>query len=121
MPRDKRYYVYILSSKSRVLYVGMTGFLTARILQHKAREIPGFTRRYNVDRMVYYEVFRYVNDAIARETEIKAWRREKKVALIAAGNPLWDDLAAGWGRFVPMKKADFSRDAPALRNDKWLG
>jgi len=121
MTRDKRYYVYVLSSKSRVIYVGVTGFLTARVLQHKARETDGFTRRYHVDRLVYYEVFRYVNNAIARETEIKGWRREKKVALIEATNPLWDDLAADWGRFVPMRKADSSRDTPALRNDKGLG
>jgi putative endonuclease len=109
MPRDKRYYVYILSSKGRVLYVGMTGFLAARVLQHKSRETDGFTRRYNVDRLVYYKVFRYVNNAIARETEIKAWRREKKVALIEARNPLWDDLAADWGQCVAMQKADSSR------------
>ena len=108
MPRDKRYYVYIVSSKSRVLYVGMTGFLTARVLQHKAGQTDGFTRRYLVDRLVYYEVFRYVNNAIARETEIKGWRREKKVALIEASNPLWDDLAADWGQFVPVRKADSS-------------
>jgi len=108
MPREKRYYVYILASKSRVLYVGMTGFVDARILQHKARENGGFTRRYRVDRLVYYEVFRYLSNAIARETEIKAWRREKKVALIEAMNPLWDDLAADWGKFVPMREADSS-------------
>ncbi len=118
MPREKRYYVYILSSKSRVLYVGMTGFLAARMLQHKARETDGFTRRYHVDRLVYFEVFRYVNNAIARETEIKGWRREKKVALIEANNPLWRDLAAGWGQPARMITADSSRDEAALRNDK---
>jgi putative endonuclease len=118
MPREKRYYVYILSSKGRVLYVGMTGFLTARMLQHKARETVGFTRRYRVDRLVYYEVFRYVNNVIARESEIKAWRREKKVALIEANNPSWDDLAADWGQPVRMGTADSSRDESALRNDK---
>ena len=113
MPREKRYYVYILSSKSRVLYVGVTGFLAARMLQHKARETVGFTRRYHVDRLVYFEVFRYVNNAIARETEIKAWRREKKVALIEADNPLWNDFAAEWGQPVFMNTADSSRDETA--------
>ena len=93
MPQEKRYYVYILSSKGRVFYVGMTGFLTGRMLQHKSRETDGFTRRYHADRLVYYEVFLYVNNAIARETEIKGWRREKKVSLIEANNPLWNDLA----------------------------
>jgi putative endonuclease len=117
MPREKRYYVYILSSKGRVLYVGVTGFLNARILQHKARETAGFSRKYHVDRLVYYEVCKYVNNAIARETEIKGWRREKKVALIEASNPLWNDLAADWGQPVRMRTADSSRDEAALRND----
>jgi hypothetical protein len=74
-----------------------------------------------VHRLVYYEVFRYVNNAIARETEIKAWRREKKVALIETNNPLWSDLAADWGRPVRIRTADSSRDEAALRNDKTLG
>jgi len=82
LPREKRYYVYIMASKSRVLYIGVTGFLMSRMLQHKAGEIEGFTKRYNITRLVYYEVFQYVNNAIARETEIKKWRREKKVTLI---------------------------------------
>jgi predicted GIY-YIG superfamily endonuclease len=64
-----------------VLYVGVTGFLMSRVLQHKTGE-SGFTSRYHVNRLVYYEVFKYVNRAIARETEIKKWRRERKVALI---------------------------------------
>jgi len=71
-----------MASKSRVLYIGVTGFLMSRMLQHKAGEIEGFTKRYNITRLVYYEVFQYVNNAIARETEIKKWRREKKVTLI---------------------------------------
>ena len=99
--RIKRYYVYILASKSRVLYVGMTGFLMARILQHKAKE-GGFSSRYRVDRLVYYEAFQHVETAIRRETEIKKWRREKKIALIAKKNPTWEDLAADWGKLVPM-------------------
>jgi len=108
MLRDKRYYVYIMASKSRVIYVGVTGSLMARALQHKACEAEGFTKRYNVTRLVYYEVFRYVNNAIARETEIKKWRREKKVALIQASNPTWEDLAADWGTAIPPMKADSS-------------
>jgi putative endonuclease len=104
--KSKRYYVYILSSKSRTLYIGVTGFLTPRMLQHKSAETPGFTRRYHIDRLVYYEVFRYVNNAIARETELKKWRREKKVALIEAGNPTWEDLAEGWGEVSSLQEAD---------------
>ena len=64
------------------LYVASPGFLMARVLQHKSGECAGFTQRYKVNRLVYYEVFQYVNNAIARETEIKKWRREKKVALL---------------------------------------
>ena len=108
MPREKRYYLYILASKSRVLYVGMTGFLTARVLQHKSAECNGFTRKYRVDRLVYYEAFRYVNNAIARESEIKRWRREKKTALIETDNPTWEDLAAGWGKPTLIRKTDSS-------------
>jgi putative endonuclease len=106
--REKRYYVYILASKNRVLYIGVTGFLMARVLQHKSGECDGFTQRYKVNRLVYYEVFQYVNNAIARETEVKKWRREKKVALFEADNPTWEDLAADWGKSVAMTRADSS-------------
>jgi putative endonuclease len=106
--RDKRHYVYILASKSHILYVGVTGSLMARVLQHKSGECEGFTRRYKVDRLVYYEVFQYVNNAIARETEIKKWRREKKIALFEVDNPTWEDLAVDWGKPVVMAKADSS-------------
>jgi putative endonuclease len=113
MQRPKRYYVYIMSSKGRVLYIGVTGFLTPRVLQHKTEE-GGFTAKYKIDRLVYYEVFRYVNHAIARETEIKKWRREKKVALIESVNPAWEDLAAGWGQPVRLGIADSSLALRAL-------
>ena len=108
VPREKRYYVYILASKSRVLYVGVTGFLMPRVMQHKTGEVDGFTQRYKVNRLVYYETFQYVNNAIARETEIKKWRREKKVALIKLLNPTWEDLAAAWDKPIQAKKADSS-------------
>ena len=108
MPRsEKRYYVYIMASKGRVLYIGV-GFLFHRVLQHKSCEADSFTARYNITRLVYYEVFKYVNNAIARETEIKKWRREKKIALVEAGNPTWEDLAADWGQPMQMKTADSS-------------
>ncbi len=116
----KRYYVYILASKSRVLYVGITGSLMARVLQHKAGEVQGFTRCYRVHRLVYYEMFQYVNRAIARESEIKKWRREKKVRLIEAENPTWGDLAADWGHPVAMWTAGSSA-LKGVRNDKVVG
>jgi len=114
--KEKRYYVYIVASRSRILYVGVTGFLMARVLQYKSGETDGFTKKYSINRLVYYESFRYVNRAIARETEIKKWRREKKVALIEADNPTWEDLASDWGK-PALLTADSSRLKP-VRNDK---
>jgi putative endonuclease len=112
--REKRYYVYLMASKGRVLYVGMTGFLMARVSQHKAGETDGFTKRYHFTRLVYYEVFRYVDNAIAREAEIKKWRRMKKVALIEASNRRWEDLAEEWGKPAVLRRADSS---PSLRSE----
>ena len=94
--RDYHFFVYIMGTKSRVLYVGMTNDLTVRVYQHKTGRYKGFTQRYRVHRLVYFESYRYVNSAIAREKELKSWRREKRIALIESINPLWDDLAAGW-------------------------
>lgn len=76
MARERTYCVYIMASKSRVVYVGVTGFLMARVLRHRAGEGAEFTRKYKVHRLVYFSSFRNVGDAIARETEIKKWRRE---------------------------------------------
>jgi putative endonuclease len=103
MVHQRTYYVYIMASKGRVIYVGMTGFLMARVLRHRAREGGEFTRWYLVHRLVYFASFRNVGDAIARETEIKKWRREKKVALIEERNPTWEDLAEGWGEAAVMR------------------
>ena len=115
MSRERCYYVYILSSKSRVIYVGMTGFLMARILRHRVSEGGAFTRKYRVDRLVYCESFQNVENAIARETEIKKWRREKKVALVERENPTWEDLAAGWGEAVEMGVTPKAGSSPRLR------
>src|SRR5262245_21876923 len=96
--REYRFYVYIVASLSGTLYVGMTKDLDRRIIEHKLGEIPGFTRKYGVNRLVYFERFQYVRNAIARETQIKSWRREKKVAMIKQLNPSWKDLAPELGR-----------------------
>jgi putative endonuclease len=103
MSRERSYHVYIMASKSRVLYVGVTGFLMARVLRHRAGEGGESTHRYQVHRLVYFSTFQNVGDAIARETEIKKWRREKKVALIKERNPTWEDLAEGWGEAAVMR------------------
>jgi putative endonuclease len=88
--------VYIMTNRHRtVLYTGVTSDLDRRVLQHKAGVHPaGFTRRYNIDRLVYYELANDIRSAIAREKQIKRWRREKKVMLIESMNPEWRDLAA---------------------------
>ena len=92
----KQYFVYIMSNKSRRLYVGITSKLFGRVFDHKNKIIPGFTSRYKFDMLVYYEEYSQVMSAIAREKEIKGWRREKKLKLILADNPDWADLSAEW-------------------------
>ena len=92
--RSDRYRVYILSSHSRVLYTGCTSNLLRRIDQHKLGSIPGFTKRYMVTRLVYYDWTSNVAAAVARAREIKGWAREKKIRLIEAANAGWEDLAA---------------------------
>jgi len=101
MPRDHRYFVYILSSKSRRIYTGVTNNLFRRILQHKRGEIEGLTQHYRINRLVYYEQFQYVGNAIHREKVIKGWLREKKIALIERDNPTWDDLDEDWRNPLP--------------------
>ena len=87
------YYVYILTNRRKtVLYTGVTSDLIKRIIQHKEKKYPGFTQRYNVDRLVYYESHELVEEAIKREKEIKRWLRSKKEALINKLNPEWEDL-----------------------------
>jgi putative endonuclease len=74
----RKFYIYIVASKSRRIYTGMTGSLFNRIMQHKSGEFDGFTKRYRINRLVYYEVFKYVDKCIAREKELKKWSRVKK-------------------------------------------
>lgn len=87
------YYVYILASIQRTLYTGMTNDLRRRAHQHKTGAIPGFTARYKVNRLVYFEAAETAEAAIEREKQLKGWVRRKKVALIEAGNPEWEDLS----------------------------
>jgi putative endonuclease len=89
---EKQYYVYMTASISKVLYVGVTNDLVRRIWEHKEKLVSGFTDKYNVNRLVYFEIGVDALGAIAREKQIKAYRREKKVALIEALNPGWKDL-----------------------------
>jgi putative endonuclease len=90
------YYVYIMTNRSGTLYVGMTNDIRRRVWQHKHKLIQGFTKRYNITRLVYYEETPDVASAIAREKQIKGWLRKKKTALIESCNPDWKDLSDGW-------------------------
>ncbi|MDO8430973.1 MAG: GIY-YIG nuclease family protein [Candidatus Binatus sp.] len=94
--RDWTYYVYILSSLSRTLYTGVTNDLERRVTEHKESKPSSFTARYHVNRLVYFEEFGEVNDAIAREKEIKKMTRRRKVMLIESMNPDWKDLSEEW-------------------------
>ena len=92
----RQYHVYIMASISRVLYVGVTNDLTRRSLEHKSGMIKGFTKRYNVSRLVHFEATSDVRGALEREKELKRWLRSKKIALIERDNPGWKDLSAEW-------------------------
>ncbi len=91
------YYVYILTNKSNsVLYIGVTSDIQGRIHDHKNKTFKGFTATYNCNKLVYYEEFQWIHDAIAREKQLKAGSRQKKIDLIIVDNPLWKDLSDGW-------------------------
>ena len=94
-PRPE-YYVYILTNSSRTLYIGVTNDLVRRVYQYRQKLVEGFTKKYNVSWLVYYEQTQDVKAAILREKQIKAWRREKKVELVDVMNPEWKDLSSGW-------------------------
>ena len=91
----RQYYVYILASRSRNLYVGITNDLPRRLFEHREGE-HGFTARYRIERLVYFEVSPEPVAAIAREKQIKGYGRSKKIALVTEANPAWNDLAEGW-------------------------
>ena len=91
---SKQYYIYIMTNKlNSVLYIGVTSDLEKRAYEHKLKLIEGFTKKYNIDKLVYYEVFDDIDNAIAREKQIKAGSRQKKMDLIASMNPAWKDLS----------------------------
>jgi putative endonuclease len=89
---ERTSHVYIMASKSGVLYVGVTSNLAQRVTQHKEKLVPGFTQKYNATKLVWFEPHSTIRSAIAREKEIKSWRRSKKTALIESLNSNWDDL-----------------------------
>ena len=99
--REHEYYVYILANTFHRLYTGVTHSLMVRVRQHKEAKDPNsFTARYGIDRLVYFERFQYIQDAIGRETEIKGWMRVKKIALVVRHNPTWRDLSDDFGKTI---------------------
>ena len=108
--REFRFYVYIVGSISGTLYIGMTNNLARRIWQHKQHEIAGFTAKYGVDRLLYFESFDDVRTAINREKQLKSWTRKKKIVLIETRNRSWIDLSQQWfegdrGPSTPLRSA----------------
>ncbi|MBL7174648.1 MAG: GIY-YIG nuclease family protein [Desulfobacteraceae bacterium] len=97
MPSKRRYYVYLITNwNNKVMYVGVTNNLERRIYEHKKKLVKGFTKKYNVNKLVYFEETQDVIAAINREKEIKKWRREKKNQLVNRINPTWQDLSLEW-------------------------
>ena len=88
--KDHNYFIYIITNKNKtVLYIGVTNDLQRRVYEHENSLIPGFSKKYNCNFLLYYEHFQHIDDAINREKEIKKWRREKKTTLINEFNPEW--------------------------------
>ena len=98
--QDRTYYTYIVASRARVLYVGVTSNIEVRMLQHKAKHFEGFTADYNCNRLVWYQSCESPQKAIAREKQLRGWSRGKKLALINSMNPTWIDLSENWGKPV---------------------
>jgi putative endonuclease len=91
-----KYCAYMVASRSRTLYTGVTGNLHKRVFEHKCKWHEGFSSTYGCDRLIWFEGFVHVSNAIAREKQLKGWRRAKKIALIEKSNPTWEDLSEGW-------------------------
>ena len=92
------YYIYIMTNDSDTLYIGVTNDIVRRVYEHKQKLVAGFTSKYNITQLVYYEQTNDIQSAIAREKQIKGWLRKKKIALIRSVNPRWDDLSSDWCR-----------------------
>ena len=95
--RDHNYYVYIITTQNnKVMYIGVTNDLERRLYEHKHKIIDGFTKRYNINKLVYYEYTEDVYSAIEREKQLKGWRRDRKNSLVETMNPEWKDLSEEW-------------------------
>ena len=96
MRMSTQYYVYIMTNRSGTLYIGVSNDLVRRVHEHKTKCIEGFTAKYNLTQLVYYEAGSDIREALAREKQLKGWRRSKKLALINSSNPKWNDLSDAW-------------------------
>lgn len=94
---ERCYYTYIVASRTRVLYIGVTGKIERRVIEHKTGAVSGFTSQYRCNRLVWFERYDSPTAAIAREKQLKGWVRAKKLALIESHNPTWLDLSENWG------------------------
>lgn len=104
---EHRYYVYIMASRSRTLYIGFTSEIELRVFQHKVGTYEGFSKTYLCNRLAYLERFAYADNGIAREKQLKRWSRAKKLALIESQNPTWLDLSENWGKpALPYREQD---------------
>jgi putative endonuclease len=101
----RQYYLYIMTNDSRTLYAGVTNNLERRVFEHKNHLVEGFTSKYKITKLVYFEETGDVTAAIAREKQIKGWLRRKKVALIESVNPEWQDLSAEWNLDASLRSA----------------
>lgn len=98
----KQYYIYILTNfKNKILYIGITNDLIRRVYEHKQKIVKGFSAKYNLKKLVYYERTESVNEAIKREKQLKNWHRQWKINLISEANPEWNDLSKGWYKTDP--------------------
>ena len=119
MARERKTYcVYIMSSLSGTLSIGMTSNLHARVFEHRFHRLEGFTDKYDIERLLYWESFDEVSKAINREKQLKGWRRSKKVALIEFLNPHWLDFAREW---YPWMKSSENRDGSTPQDDPQAG
>jgi putative endonuclease len=114
--RYHEYFVYMMTKVSGMLYIGMTNNITRRVHEHKTKVNESFTSKYNLTKLVYFESHRYVNDAIAREKQLKGWLRARKVALVNEMNPEWKDLAADWYEDEVERIVSSERRDPSLRS-----
>lgn len=100
--KEHRYAVYILASRSHNFYVGVTNNIGRRVRERKNHTYEGFTARYNIKRLVWHQIFGDIRNAIAREKQLKPWRREKKIRLIESMNHTWQDLSEDWGKPITL-------------------